>query len=255
MNVHNSTSGCRPAQCSDGVRRSQCRQKGGKVKSFMRKGGEPCHLRRLRRCVVLEFNVPELTRGANIKLNKRLSLRRDAGQIAWPHRRWSTEATAQHFRKTTRYLGRHLLLISKVKSWVTRNTRMKLAKRSARRTKKRLWPNMKRSKVDRVVRSQGASSRSVNPDARRACRFGGVIDWLETHGASNQIPLALSLCGFWRTLQSADAVAAWQLHFCSCFGTAHSYLRPFRAGRRFWVTTPGNILEKQILKPGRITHR
>jgi hypothetical protein len=53
----------------------------------------------------------------------------------------------------------------------------------------------------------------------------------------------------------AGAVAAWQLYFCSCFGTAHFHLRPFRGGRRFYGTVPGHILEKQILKPGRITQR
>jgi len=54
---------------------------------------------------------PELTRSATIKLNERLSLRRYVGSISWSHRRWSVEATAQHFRKTTRHLDRHLPLI------------------------------------------------------------------------------------------------------------------------------------------------
>jgi hypothetical protein len=40
-----------------------------------------------------------------------------------------------------------------------------------------------------------------------------------------------------------------------CFGTAHFHLRPFRGGRRFYVTAPGHILEKQIFKPGRITQQ
>ena len=65
---------------------------------------------------MLEFSVPELTRGEPIKLNERLSLRRHVGSITWPHRRRSIEARAQHSRKTTRHLGRHLLLILKVKS-------------------------------------------------------------------------------------------------------------------------------------------
>jgi hypothetical protein len=60
---------------------------------------------------------------------------------------------------------------------------------------------------------------------------------------------------FEKTLQSPDAVAVWQLCFSSCFGTADFHLRLFRAGPRFYVTAPGHILEKQILKPGRITHR
>jgi hypothetical protein len=63
---------------------------------------------------VSEFDVPELTRGATIKLNERLSLRRYVGSITWPHRRWSIEAAAQHSRKMTRHLGRHSLLIFKV---------------------------------------------------------------------------------------------------------------------------------------------
>src|ERR1700719_2831983 len=51
--------------------------------------------------------------------------------------------------------------------------------------------------VDRVAGSRSEpQSRSINPDERRACRFGGVIGWLEAHRASSRIPLALSLCGF-----------------------------------------------------------